>query len=196
MAAGDLIFPLDLRNKRRERGWTQRELGEQLGIATIHVNRIETGHRNISFPLALACAELFGSLLVRCDGRLYTIMKGGEVRPVGGGDDEQVATKDRSRPGLGEAALSAMQEASDVAPAINCLAKHLRSISPTVTGPAHDALVGSAVEVLDVQEAAGEFLAAAEDRHPGVIEEAEARRHERVVAAGEIGAAVAEEAAA
>ncbi len=153
-----------------------------------HVYRIEAGHRNISFPLALACAEIFDSLLVRCDGKFYTISRGGEMQPVGPDDDRATtANKDRQAPGLGEAALSAMQEASDVPPAINKLAKHLRSITPTADGPAHDVLIDSAVEILDVHEAAEDFLTAAEERHPGVIDEAEARRQARETTAYEGG---------
>ncbi|MGE5483048.1 MAG: helix-turn-helix transcriptional regulator [Bacteroidota bacterium] len=190
------IFPVDLREKRRAARLTQQEMATRLVVTRVHYSRIETGAANISFPSALACAELFGSLLVRCDGKLYTIMRGGEIRPVGGGDDEQAATTDRSRPGLGEAALSAMQEAGDIAPAINRLAKHLRNICPSVDGPAHDALIGSAIEVLDVRDAAEEFLLAAEDRHPGVTQEAESRRRERAVALGETESAVTEATAA
>jgi transcriptional regulator with XRE-family HTH domain len=176
---GDLIFPVDLRAKRTAAGMSQAELGEALGVTANYIYRIETQFRNISFPLALACAELFGSLLVRCDGKLFTIAKGGDIRPVGGGDDEQAATTERQRPELGEAALSAMQEAGDVAPAIQGLARHLRLITPTVDGPAHDALVSSAVEILEVQEAAEDFLEAAEERHPGLISEAAILRRER-----------------
>lgn len=177
-----MIYPVDLRAKREATGWTQECLGNELGVSLNHVYRIEAGHRNISFPLALTCAELFGSLVVECDGRRYTIRRGEEPADAG----REAASAKCPAPGLGEAALAAVDECDDVAPAIARLGKRIREIGPEVAGLAHDALIDCVVEAIEAREALEDFVTSAADRHPGVVEEAEALRREREAAAEEI----------
>ncbi len=45
---------------RAERGWSQAELAERLGIARQSVNAIENGKADPSLPLGLRIARLFG----------------------------------------------------------------------------------------------------------------------------------------
>ena len=45
---------------RAERGWSQAELGIQLGVSRQAVNAIETGKHDPSLPLAFETAWLFG----------------------------------------------------------------------------------------------------------------------------------------
>ena len=48
-----------LRVLRAERGWSQAELGGQLGVSRQAVNAIETGKHDPSLPLAFKLARLF-----------------------------------------------------------------------------------------------------------------------------------------
>ena len=49
-----------LRVLRAERGWSQGDLAEALGVSRQSVNAIETGRYDPSLPLAFRIAELFG----------------------------------------------------------------------------------------------------------------------------------------
>jgi putative transcriptional regulator len=49
-----------LRELRTARGWSQAELGDELGVSRQTVNAIETGKYDPSLPLAFAIARLFG----------------------------------------------------------------------------------------------------------------------------------------
>jgi len=49
-----------LRTLRAERGWSQGELAQRLGVSRQTVNAIETGRYDPSLPLAFALARLFG----------------------------------------------------------------------------------------------------------------------------------------
>ena len=49
-----------LRDLRGERGWSQADLAEQLGVSRQSVNAIETGRFDPSLPLAFKLARLFG----------------------------------------------------------------------------------------------------------------------------------------
>lgn len=49
-----------VRELRSERGWSQAELGDELGVSRQTVNAIETGKYDPSLPLAFAIARLFG----------------------------------------------------------------------------------------------------------------------------------------
>ena len=49
-----------LRALRADRGWSQKELGEQLSVSRQTVNAIETGKYDPSLPLAFKIAALFG----------------------------------------------------------------------------------------------------------------------------------------
>jgi putative transcriptional regulator len=49
-----------LRVLRAEHGWSQAELGGQLGVSRQAVNAIETGKYDPSLPLAFKLARLFG----------------------------------------------------------------------------------------------------------------------------------------
>lgn len=48
-----------LRLLRAERGWSQAELAQRLGVSRQTVNAIETGRYDPSLPLAFALARLF-----------------------------------------------------------------------------------------------------------------------------------------
>lgn len=48
-----------LRVLRAERGWSQAELAERLGVSRQTVNAIETGRYDPSLPLAFAVARVF-----------------------------------------------------------------------------------------------------------------------------------------
>lgn len=50
-----------LRDLRAERGWSQAELAERLGVSRQSVNAIETGRFDPSLPLAFKLARLFGA---------------------------------------------------------------------------------------------------------------------------------------
>lgn len=49
-----------LRVLRAERGWSQAELGERVGVSRQAVNAIETGKHDPSLPLAFRIARVFG----------------------------------------------------------------------------------------------------------------------------------------
>lgn len=49
-----------LRDLRAGRGWSQGDLGEQLGVSRQSVNAIETGKYDPSLPLAFKIARIFG----------------------------------------------------------------------------------------------------------------------------------------
>lgn len=49
-----------VRDFRKERGWSQGELAELLGVSRQSVNAIETGRYDPSLPLAIRMAQTFG----------------------------------------------------------------------------------------------------------------------------------------
>ncbi len=49
-----------LRVLRAQRGWSQADLAERLGVSRQTVNAIETGKYDPSLPLAFKMAEIFG----------------------------------------------------------------------------------------------------------------------------------------
>ena len=49
---------------RAERGWSQAELAERLGVSRQSVNAIETGKFDPSLPLAFRLARLFETSIV------------------------------------------------------------------------------------------------------------------------------------
>ena len=49
-----------LRALRAERGWSQADLAERLGVSRQTVNAIETGKYDPSLPLAFRMREVFG----------------------------------------------------------------------------------------------------------------------------------------
>jgi putative transcriptional regulator len=49
-----------LRELRGERGWSQGDLAERLGVSRQTINSIETGKYDPGLPLAFAIARLFG----------------------------------------------------------------------------------------------------------------------------------------
>jgi putative transcriptional regulator len=52
-----------LRVLRAERGWSQAELAERLGVSRQTVNAIETDRYDPSLPLAFGIARAFGKLI-------------------------------------------------------------------------------------------------------------------------------------
>ena len=52
-----------LRVLRAERGWSQQELADRLGVSRQTVNAIETGRYDPSLPLAFRIARTFGALV-------------------------------------------------------------------------------------------------------------------------------------
>jgi len=52
-----------LRVLRAERGWSQADLGEQIGVSRQAVNAIETGKHDPSLLLAFRIAQVFGARL-------------------------------------------------------------------------------------------------------------------------------------
>jgi putative transcriptional regulator len=48
-----------VRELRAERGWSQADVGEQLGVSRQTINAIETGKYDPSLPLAFKIAQLF-----------------------------------------------------------------------------------------------------------------------------------------
>lgn len=52
-----------LRVLRAERGWSQADLGEQIGVSRQAVNAIETGKHDPSLLLAFRIAHVFGARL-------------------------------------------------------------------------------------------------------------------------------------
>ena len=49
-----------LRTLRLERGWSQTELGEKVGVSRQSIHSIEIGKYDPSLPLAFRIADLFG----------------------------------------------------------------------------------------------------------------------------------------
>ncbi len=52
-----------VRELRGERGWSQADLAERLGVSRQTVNAIETGKSDPSLPLAFKIAKLFGQAI-------------------------------------------------------------------------------------------------------------------------------------
>ena len=50
---------------RGERGWTQAQLAEQVGVSRQTINSIETGRFEPSLTLAMKLAQLFGAPVER-----------------------------------------------------------------------------------------------------------------------------------
>ena len=48
-----------LRSMRAQRGWSQAELAERLGVSRQTINAIETGRYDPSLPLAFSISRLF-----------------------------------------------------------------------------------------------------------------------------------------
>src|SRR5690606_11056668 len=65
----------------------QEDLAEALGITRVHVARLETGARGMSFILALKCAKLFGSLRVRLGEDVFEIAPVNGIDPKGRNDN-------------------------------------------------------------------------------------------------------------
>ena len=59
-----LVMPSDIRNRvkdlRTERGWTQQQLADAVGVSRQSVNSIERERYVPSLPLALTFARVFG----------------------------------------------------------------------------------------------------------------------------------------
>ncbi|MEJ2514832.1 MAG: helix-turn-helix transcriptional regulator [Gammaproteobacteria bacterium] len=49
-----------LRDLRGERGWTQQDLADRLGVSRQTVNAIETGKYDPSLPVAFGLSRVFG----------------------------------------------------------------------------------------------------------------------------------------
>ena len=49
-----------LKALRGEKGWSQQDLAERLGVSRQSVNAIETGRYDPSLPLAFQIADVFG----------------------------------------------------------------------------------------------------------------------------------------
>lgn len=49
-----------LRDLRGDRGWSQQDLADRLGVSRQSVNAIETGRYDPSLPLAFRIADTFG----------------------------------------------------------------------------------------------------------------------------------------
>jgi putative transcriptional regulator len=60
--AGGAAIPVrnDLPALRRERGWTQADLAERLGVSRQTINSLERGRYDPGLPLAFRVARLFG----------------------------------------------------------------------------------------------------------------------------------------
>lgn len=54
-----------LRELRGERGWSQADLAERLGVSRQTVNALETGKYDPSLPLAFRIARLFDASIER-----------------------------------------------------------------------------------------------------------------------------------
>lgn len=65
-----------LRVLRAERGWSQADLGDRLGVSRQAVNAIETGKHDPSLLLAFKIAQVFGA-------RLEDIFNPGLPAPAG-----------------------------------------------------------------------------------------------------------------
>ena len=63
LSGGTLAVPLtvrnDLRERRAERGWSQGDLAERLGVSRQTINAIETEKYDPSLELAFRIAKLF-----------------------------------------------------------------------------------------------------------------------------------------
>lgn len=70
----DRVVALDLKAKREAMGLTQERLAKLLGLSSGNtVYLIESGLRNLSFPVALRCAKLFGSVSVSFNGETFVL---------------------------------------------------------------------------------------------------------------------------
>jgi len=52
-----------VRELRTERGWSQSDLGDRLGVSRQSINAIEAGRYDPSLPLAFRIASVFGSTI-------------------------------------------------------------------------------------------------------------------------------------
>jgi putative transcriptional regulator len=70
-----------LRELRAERGWSQADLADQLGVSRQTVNSIETGKYDPSLPLAFKIARVFG----RPIEEIFLDEGSGAIAPASGG---------------------------------------------------------------------------------------------------------------
>jgi putative transcriptional regulator len=49
-----------IKEYRRQRGWTQEDLGDRIGASKAHVSEMEGGKKNPSTPLMERIAQVFG----------------------------------------------------------------------------------------------------------------------------------------
>lgn len=62
-------FGATVAGARRERGWTQEDLAERLGISVSHVSLLERGARMPSYPMVVRVSDALGFSLDAATGR-------------------------------------------------------------------------------------------------------------------------------
>ena len=166
------IRPLDLSEKRKAYNLTQQILADKLGISRVHLARIESGMRDISFPIALDCVALFGSLKIGYKGNLYTIKLGEDFnnphkhhKPDLSAPSTDLELSDEiSR--LGKEARELLMQAKDIGRYVLAI-KH----NPKVAKPY---LVRTAKEAIDLAAWVESFKDSLRTEMPEVYREAEA----------------------
>ena len=71
------VVPVDLKEKRKQAGLTQRELAERLGVERETIVRAE--NNSVSFPLAIEYARIFSSIKIRKDDITFVLAREEEV---------------------------------------------------------------------------------------------------------------------
>lgn len=55
-----LLFSAYIKNLREQKGWTQEETAERIGVTQVYYGYIESGARNVTLNLAMRICEVFG----------------------------------------------------------------------------------------------------------------------------------------
>lgn len=58
-----------IREKRVQKGWSQEELAQKVGVSKMLVSQIERGLRTLTMPVAIEMATAFGCTLDELSGR-------------------------------------------------------------------------------------------------------------------------------
>lgn len=168
------IKAVDLKEKRQSHGLTQSQLAELLGIYPQHVYKLEAGLRNLTLAIMVRCVDIFGSLKVMHNGKIYTLVHGDLSGPSHGSpikpkDSIFAPSADLDLPDeisrLGKEARELLMQAKDIGRYVLAIKRN-----PKVAKPY---LLQTAKEAIDLAAWLEEFKESLKAAMPDVYQEAE-----------------------